>query len=176
MENSEFSGSEVVVVAESQISVDVGDDFDSSFSPLESDNDDVVLAFDSMQCNSSHAVVGIIEFEDCFRAEDCFVPDVEVNDEGTFCFKGFCSSGFFPSCICSMVFRLEFVRWFLLRFFDFASRGEIEEGVMLNGSMPSRRPNKRPRAIQKQLDVIGVVSIQPFFGEEERMESERDET
>ncbi|KAI3747918.1 hypothetical protein L6452_10653 [Arctium lappa] len=43
---------------------------------------------------------------------------------------------------------------FLLRFFDFASRGEIEEGVLLNGSKPSRRPKKRPRAIQKQLDRL----------------------
>ncbi|KAI3718877.1 hypothetical protein L6452_19762 [Arctium lappa] len=81
MENSEFFGSEDVVVAESQTSVDADDDFDSSFSPLESGNDDVVLAFDSMQCNSCHVVVGITESEDCFRAEDCFVPDVEVNDE-----------------------------------------------------------------------------------------------
>ncbi|KAI3772853.1 hypothetical protein L6452_04047 [Arctium lappa] len=69
-------------VLDSQVSVDVRVVVDASFFTSEAVNDDVVLAFDSMKCNSSHIVVGNSQSEDCFRAEDCFVHDVEVNDEG----------------------------------------------------------------------------------------------
>ncbi|KAI3678091.1 hypothetical protein L6452_37370 [Arctium lappa] len=66
----------------SQVSVDAGVDVDASLFTSEAVNDDVVLAFDSMKCNSSHIVVGNSQSEDCFWAEVCFVHDVEVNDEG----------------------------------------------------------------------------------------------
>lgn len=40
------------------------------------------------------------------------------------------------------------------------SRSEIEEDVfLLTGSKPSRRPKKRPRAIQRQLDVSSSFSV-----------------
>ncbi|KAI3685265.1 hypothetical protein L6452_34505 [Arctium lappa] len=86
MKTSMFSGSEDDDAADYQVSVDAGVDVDASFFSSEAVNDDVVLAFDSMKCNSSHIIVGNSESkdsqsEDCFRAEDCFVQDVEVNDE-----------------------------------------------------------------------------------------------
>ncbi|KAI3701930.1 hypothetical protein L6452_27421 [Arctium lappa] len=80
--DSQFFGSEDDEVADSQVSVTVGVDVDASFFTSEAVNGDVVLVFDSMKCNSSHIVVGNSQSEDCFRAEDCFVHDVEVNDEG----------------------------------------------------------------------------------------------
>ncbi|KAI3729206.1 hypothetical protein L6452_17859 [Arctium lappa] len=78
---SQFSGFEDDNVADLQVSVDAVVDVDESLFTSEACNDDIVLAFDSLRCNSTHIVIGNSQTEDYFRAEDCFVNDVEVNDE-----------------------------------------------------------------------------------------------
>ncbi|KAI3669097.1 hypothetical protein L6452_40320 [Arctium lappa] len=56
-------------------SSDAVDEYVLSLTSLPSKNKDVVLAFNSLQCNASEVVEGLPQCSDFFRVEDCFVAD-----------------------------------------------------------------------------------------------------
>ncbi|KAI3707277.1 hypothetical protein L6452_25652 [Arctium lappa] len=70
-----------VLLEESQNLVGADEDLDASFSSLASNNDEVVLAFDSMKCDSSRVVAGVLDSLDCFCVEECFVPNEEGRED-----------------------------------------------------------------------------------------------
>ncbi|KAI3769838.1 hypothetical protein L6452_00952 [Arctium lappa] len=61
---------------------DALDEVVGSLIALISKSKQVVLAFDSLQCNTVKVVDGVSKSVEVFRVEDCFVPDEVVDDEG----------------------------------------------------------------------------------------------
>ncbi|KAI3729184.1 hypothetical protein L6452_17836 [Arctium lappa] len=53
-----------------------------SLTSLNSNNEEVVLAFDFLQCHTVEVVNGVSKPVEVFRVEDCLVPDEGVDDEG----------------------------------------------------------------------------------------------
>ncbi|KAI3673149.1 hypothetical protein L6452_39265 [Arctium lappa] len=62
------------------------DDDGRSLSELGSKGEEVVLAFDSLHCNT---VDGVSKSVEVFRVEGCFVPDEVVVDEESFMQSGY---------------------------------------------------------------------------------------
>ncbi|KAI3772524.1 hypothetical protein L6452_03710 [Arctium lappa] len=74
--------STVVDVAEGKSDVDLGEDLATLIS-LTSNKKEVVLVFDSLQCNTVEVVDGVLKPIEVFHAEECFVPDVVVDNEAS---------------------------------------------------------------------------------------------
>ncbi|KAI3672900.1 hypothetical protein L6452_39000 [Arctium lappa] len=57
------------------------DDDRDSFMTMQSENNDVIMAFESLKCNRGESGDGVSGSIDFVRVEDCFVPDEGVDDE-----------------------------------------------------------------------------------------------